>query len=65
LDRVDYLIATHADADHIDGLNDIARNFKVRGAIVARAPAHDSEFAKFAKTLSRPVFPSRLLAPVM
>ncbi len=51
LDRVDYLIATHADADHIDGLNDIARNFKVRGAIVARAPASDSEFAKFARTL--------------
>ncbi len=52
LDRVDYLIATHADADHIDGLNDIARNFKVRGAIVARAPANDSEFAKFAQTLN-------------
>lgn len=51
LDRVDYLIATHADADHIDGLNDIARNFKVRGAIVARAPANDSQFAKFAQTL--------------
>ena len=52
LDRVDYLMATHADADHIDGLNDIARNFKVRGAIVARAPANDSEFAEFAQTLS-------------
>jgi competence protein ComEC len=52
LDRVDYLIATHADADHIDGLNDIARNFKVRGAIVARAPLDDREFAKFAQTLN-------------
>ena len=52
LDRVDYLIATHADADHIDGLNDIARNFKVRGAIVARAPLGDREFAKFAQTLN-------------
>lgn len=52
LDRVDYLIATHADADHIDGLNDIARNFKVRGAIVARAPADDREFTKFAQTLN-------------
>jgi len=35
LDRVDYLLATHADADHIDGLNDVARNFQVRSAIVA------------------------------
>src|SRR6185295_4029667 len=33
LDRVDYLVPTHADADHVDGLNDIARNFKVRSAI--------------------------------
>ena len=27
LDSVDYIIATHADADHIDGLNEVARNF--------------------------------------
>ena len=38
LDRIDYLLPTHADADHTDGLNDVARNFKVRGAIVARTP---------------------------
>jgi competence protein ComEC len=53
LDRVDYIIATHADADHIDGLNDVARNFKVRGAIVARAPLDDQEFGKFTQTLNR------------
>jgi competence protein ComEC len=52
LDRVDYLIATHADADHIEGLKDVARNFKVRGAIVARAPARDPEFTRFAEALS-------------
>jgi len=52
LDRVDYLIATHGDADHIDGLNDIARNFKVRAAIVARAPSSDSEVTRFARTLN-------------
>ena len=51
LDHVDYLLATHADADHIDGLNDIVRNFKVRGAIVARTPAGDPGFLRFAKTL--------------
>ncbi|MGQ0762401.1 MAG: ComEC/Rec2 family competence protein [Acidobacteriota bacterium] len=61
LDRVDYLIATHADADHIDGLNDIARNFKVRGAIVARAPANDSEFAKFAQTLNNARVPLEIV----
>ena len=41
IDQVDYLLATHADADHIDGLNDIARNFRVRSALVARIPKSD------------------------
>jgi competence protein ComEC len=61
LDRVDYLIASHADADHSDGLNDIARNFKVRGAIVARAPVNDSEFAKFAQTLNNARVPLEIV----
>ena len=51
LDRVDYILATHADADHIDGLNDVARNFKVRGAIVARTPSDDEEYVRFAETM--------------
>src|SRR5205085_6090782 len=29
LSRVDYVLVTHADADHIDGLNDVLRNFTV------------------------------------
>jgi competence protein ComEC len=53
LDRVDYILPTHADADHIDGLNDIARNFKVRAAIVTRTPAADSEYTRFAATMKR------------
>ncbi|HKP37711.1 MAG TPA: ComEC/Rec2 family competence protein [Pyrinomonadaceae bacterium] len=57
LDRVDYLIATHADADHIEGLNDVARNFKVRAALVARTPANDPEFARFAETMRRARLP--------
>src|SRR5262249_26955363 len=51
LDHVDYILPTHADADHIDGLNDIARNFKVRGAIIARTPADDSEYLRFERTM--------------
>ena len=50
-DRVDYILPTHADADHINGLNDIARNFRVRGAIVTRTPSDDDEYAKFANTM--------------
>jgi competence protein ComEC len=51
MDRVDYILPTHADADHIDGLNDVARNFRVRGAIVARSPADDPEYVRFATTM--------------
>jgi competence protein ComEC len=50
LDSVDYVLPTHADADHIDGLNDVLRNFSVRSALVARTPSADAEYAKFAAT---------------
>jgi beta-lactamase superfamily II metal-dependent hydrolase len=33
-------------------LNDVVRNFTVHGALVARAPANDPEFAKFSETLA-------------
>ncbi|HSS20246.1 MAG TPA: ComEC/Rec2 family competence protein [Pyrinomonadaceae bacterium] len=61
LDHVDYILATHADADHIDGLNDIARNFKVSAALVARAPVKDGEFQKFSRTLAEKRVPLRLI----
>jgi competence protein ComEC len=51
LDTVDYVLATHAHADHMDGLNDVVRNFRVRSALVARAPKSDPEFQKFAGQL--------------
>ncbi|MCA1591442.1 MAG: ComEC/Rec2 family competence protein [Acidobacteria bacterium] len=53
LDRVNYILATHADADHIDGLNDVAKNFRIDAALVARAPAGDPEFVRFALTARR------------
>jgi competence protein ComEC len=52
LERVDYVLATHADADHIDGLNDVVRNFAVNTALVGRTPANDPEFAKFFQSLT-------------
>jgi competence protein ComEC len=61
LDHVDYLLATHADADHIDGLNDVARNFRIRAALVGRAPADDPEFARFNTTLQSAGVPVYLL----
>ncbi|MDQ2936111.1 MAG: ComEC/Rec2 family competence protein [Acidobacteriota bacterium] len=61
LDRVDYILATHADADHIDGLNDVARNFSVRAALVARTPGRDPEYSKFSDTLSSRGIPVRAI----
>ena len=61
LDRVDYILATHADADHIDGLNDIARNFRVRAALVARTPKSDQEFARFSETVSAQRIPIQII----
>jgi len=51
LSEIDYVVVTHADADHIDGLNDVLKNFTVRAALVARTPADDPEYAKFSATL--------------
>jgi competence protein ComEC len=51
-DTVNYVLPTHADADHIDGLNDVLRNFSVDAALVARSPANDPEYAKFAQTIA-------------
>ncbi len=43
--QIDYILATHADADHIQGLLDVAKNFRVRAAIFGRTPLKNFEFA--------------------
>jgi competence protein ComEC len=61
LDHIDYVLATHADADHIDGLNDVVRNFLVRAALVARTPRRDPEYARFSETLFEERVPVRIV----
>ena len=53
LSKVDFVLATHADADHTDGLNDVVENFEVRGALIARRPVDKVEFVKFSETLRK------------
>ncbi|MEK6410975.1 MAG: ComEC/Rec2 family competence protein [Acidobacteriota bacterium] len=47
--RVDYVIATHADADHVGGLRDVVRNLQIGQAIVGHVPTADSEYDRFAE----------------
>jgi competence protein ComEC len=51
LSKVDYVLATHADTDHTDGLNDVLENFEVRGAFIGRSPIEKPEFVKLSETL--------------
>lgn len=51
--RIDHILATHADADHIQGLNDVAKNFTIGTAAFGRTPPADPEYAAIAEVLSR------------
>ncbi len=53
LDEVDYLAATHGDLDHIQGLMDAARNFRVRAAFVGAGQAPSASLAAFYEMLNR------------
>ncbi|MBX7174313.1 MAG: ComEC/Rec2 family competence protein [Pyrinomonadaceae bacterium] len=59
--KIDFLLATHADTDHIQGLTDVARNFSINSAIVARTPFQDEDFADFYKVLERKNVPLTIL----
>jgi len=51
--QIDYILATHADADHIQGLSDVAKNFKVRAAMFGRTPVQNAEFAELFEILQK------------
>jgi len=61
LDQIDYILPTHADADHIDGLNDVLKAFRVRSALVARTPMADQEYKRFSESLTEAATPLQII----
>ena len=59
--RVDYLVATHADADHIQGLVDVARNFEIGCVLVGTTPVNNAEFEKLLSVIGKRSIPIRLI----
>jgi competence protein ComEC len=54
---IDYVLATHAHADHIGGMPAVERNFRVGEAIVGRVPTGLREFEVFRKASYRTTTP--------
>ncbi|QYO66612.1 ComEC/Rec2 family competence protein [Leptolyngbya sp. 7M] len=52
LSRIDHIVASHADADHIQGLADVARNFRLGRAYFASVQGESADFAALRNTLS-------------
>lgn len=51
--RIDHIVATHADADHVQGLTDVAKNFRVGSAVFGRMPTTDPDIAELLDVLRR------------
>lgn len=51
--KIDYILATHADADHLQGLTDVAKNFRVRAAFFGRMPEKDADFTELYGVLQK------------
>jgi len=59
---IDYMVATHADADHIQGLAEVAENFDIGLALVGRQPADDPEYIQFSDALARRSIPVKTVS---
>ena len=60
--RIDYVLATHADADHMQGLEEIAKNFEIGRVLVGRQPRNDPEFRAFDDVVTNREIPIDLIA---
>jgi len=59
--HIDYIVATHADADHIQGLVDVASNFSVGKVLVPRLATGDDDFDRLVSVISKKKIPIEVL----
>lgn len=60
--QIDHIVGTHADADHIQGLADVTRNFQIGQAWFGLPQADDADQLRLTNVLSRYGVPVRNLA---
>ncbi|MFL6212441.1 MAG: ComEC/Rec2 family competence protein [Blastocatellia bacterium] len=60
--RLDYIVATHADADHIAGFSEVINNFSIGQALVGHRPTSDREYERFAERIAQRRIPLGSLA---
>lgn len=58
---IDAILATHADADHIQGLTDVAKNFTIGTALFARTPTDDPDLIALNEILKRRRVPTEIV----
>lgn len=51
--KIDYILTSHAHTDHIQGLSDVAKNFRIKAAIFGRTPFQEGEFAELFSILQK------------
>lgn len=61
-DRVDYILATHSDADHLQGLLAVAENFKIKAAFFGAAPTSDANYLELKGILEKKNIPAKMLS---
>ncbi|HEY9233082.1 MAG TPA: ComEC/Rec2 family competence protein, partial [Blastocatellia bacterium] len=50
---LNYVLATHADADHIAGFSQVLKNFRVGECLIGHRPTGDFEYDQFASRVSQ------------
>lgn len=62
ISRIDFVLATHADSDHMQGLSAVVRNFSVGGVLIGRFADGDPDFDDLEAELRKKGLAAELVA---